>query len=98
MLLFMVSGALIGAVLGTQFTVVALIPAMMFALIIAVASTLTGGGAFGPTIIELALLSAGLQIGYLGGAGLRFALYRNIKRERTEQPSAERPLPRSHSR
>jgi hypothetical protein len=86
-MLFVLSGTLIGAMLGGRFTVFALIPAMTCTLIIAGASAVTGGGAFGVMIIQLALFLTCLQIGYLGGAALRFSLYGSITRGRMERSS-----------
>jgi hypothetical protein len=74
---------LIGVALGRRFTVVSLFPPMIFALVIAEAAAVGGGaavgrGVFGTTMIELAAFLICLQIGYLGGAALRFSLERSI--------------------
>jgi hypothetical protein len=74
-----------------------LVPAMTCAFIVAGPSVVAGGGAFGPMIIQLASFLILLQIGYLGGAALRFSLYGSITRRRSEGSSPERPLPRVHS-
>ena len=98
MMPFALAGIFIGAILGTRCTVLALIPAMTCALIIAGVSSVTAGGALGLTVIELAWLLACLQIGYLGGAALRFSFYGNNRRGQMGRSSLERPLPRVHSR
>jgi len=85
MMPFAVMATLIGVALGRRFTVVALIPAMALAVIIAGAAAV-GGGAFGTTMIELAAFLICLQIGYLGGAALRFSLDGSIAWGRSESP------------
>ena len=85
MMPFAVMATLIGVALGRRFTVVALIPAMTFALIIGGAAAV-GGGAFGTTMIELAAFLICLQIGYLGGAAIRFSPDRSITWGRWERP------------
>ena len=71
MLPFALAGMLIGAVLGTRLTVLALIPAMMGGLVLAGAIAITRELAFGATIIDLALVLASVQVGYFGGAAAR---------------------------
>jgi hypothetical protein len=73
-MLLALSGTLIGAILGIRFTVLALIPAIGCASVIAGASWLAGGLAFGSLVMEWALLVTCLQLGYLSGAALRFLL------------------------
>jgi hypothetical protein len=81
MLPFVLAGILIGVVLGARFTVLALIPAVGCALVIAGGSVAAPGAqAFGLTIAELALLLGSIQLGYFGGAALRLALPRNTQR------------------
>jgi hypothetical protein len=98
MMLLAVLGILTGALIGARLTVFALIPAMACALIIGGAATIAGGSAFGPTIAELALLFISMQIGYLGGAALRFCvpLYRG-KREKIERPPLQPAVPKAHT-
>jgi hypothetical protein len=68
MIAFAMTGILIGAILGVRFTVLAIIPAMTFALTVGLASAVARGLS-GPTICELTTLIAFLQAGYLfGGA------------------------------
>ena len=68
MILFALTGTVIGAILGSQFTVHALIPAAMCALTIGMGSTFLHGGLLGPTVNELAVVLTFLQIGYIVGA------------------------------
>jgi hypothetical protein len=68
-MLFALSGFLIGAMLG-RFTVLALIPAMACAVIIAGPTAFMLGGTNVGTFIDLAVLIASVQIGYLGAAAL----------------------------
>ena len=97
MMLLALAGTLIGAMLGIRCSVLALIPAMTGALIIAGAGAAAGAGAFGPTIVELALFLTCLQVGYLCGAALRFSI-RASRAGRMERPAPQRPLSSVHSR
>jgi hypothetical protein len=76
MILFVLSSALIGTMLGRRFTVLALIPAMICALIIAGANIVMGEETFGATIMRLAMFLICVQLGYLGGAAIEFSLQR----------------------
>ena len=70
MIAFAMTRILIGAMLGVRFTILAIIPAITFALTVGLASAVARGGLSGPTIRELATLIAFLQAGYLvGGCG-----------------------------
>ena len=71
MILFALSGILIGTVLGTSFTVDALIPAMICAVIVGGTNSTGGDVGFPQIIEELILLFVFLQIGYLFGAALQ---------------------------
>ena len=79
MIAFALAGIAVGAILGSQFAVCALIPAIMYALAISLGSALVRDGIPGATISELVVLLAFLQIGYLCGALLR--LY-TVEREK----------------
>jgi hypothetical protein len=74
MSMFAVSGLLLGALIGLRFTVVALIPALLASAAIAGGDLMLGGTAFWPTVAAFGVLGAGLQIGYLAGAGFDFSL------------------------
>jgi len=78
MMPFAVVATLIGAVLGLRFTVIAILPAMSFALTIAGATAITSGGA--PTIVEMSLFLICLQVGYVVGAAVRSPLFAGVKR------------------
>ena len=72
MMNFVLAGTIVGAVLGaTNFSVLALIPAVICVLAIAGATSLLGEGA---TIAGLLSLLVSLQAAYIGAAGFRFAL------------------------
>jgi hypothetical protein len=90
MMPFALVGTLIGVALGRRFTVVALIPAMTFALMIGGVAAV-GGGAFGTTMIGLASFLICLQIGYLGGATIRFSTFGSL----TQRPAETGPIERS---
>ena len=90
MLLFAVSGMLVGALLGAR-TVAALITAVILALVIAGVSSLVGGETFAPTTLDLALLLICLQVGYLGGAAVRFTFYRGSGRGLERSSSGQPP-------
>ena len=72
-MVFALAGMLIGAILGINFSVLALIPAMACALAIALATSILGSGV---SIAWLICLLTGLQVGYVAAASLRFALQR----------------------
>ena len=59
---------LAGMALGQRFKVIALVPA--FALV-TLASGITHPDSIGSIVLLAAVAAAGLQIGYLGGAGIR---------------------------
>ena len=66
------TGLLIGCMLGARFTVFALIPVLILASCIALASLLLSQLIVG-TLVELGVLCAALQAGYLISACIRFA-------------------------
>lgn len=75
MLLFALSGIVIGTLLG-GLTVAAIVPAIILGLVIAGAVGVAGGEVFGARTLEVGLLVIGLQLGYFAGAALRFAWLR----------------------
>ena len=72
-MIFALTGTLIGAILGINFSAFALIPAMVCALVIALATSILGSGV---SIAWLICLLTGLQVGYVAAASLCFALQR----------------------
>ena len=83
MTLFILSGLLMGGLIGARLTVLALLPAAACTLGIAAAVSMLAPGAHDWTALDLAALVVFLQIGYLGGAGLRvFVRPPRIVRER----------------
>ena len=95
MMIFALAGTLIGAILGMNFSVFALIPAMACALVIALATSLLGGGVSVACVI---CLLAGAQVGYVAAAGLRFALQRAAMRASVESQLPGRAPPQGQSR
>jgi hypothetical protein len=75
-MLLALSGMLIGALLGMRFTVLALVPIIACAFVIAGAGWLAGTGTFGSTALEFISFVACLQLGYLGSAAFRLAFAR----------------------
>jgi hypothetical protein len=68
MLMLATISLLAGMALGQRFKVMALVPA--FALV-TLASGITHPGSIGSIVLLAAIAAAGLQIGYLGGVGMR---------------------------
>jgi hypothetical protein len=95
MMIFALAGTLIGAILGINFSVLALIPAMACALVIALATSLLGGGV---SVACLVCLLAGSQVGYVAAAGLRFALQRAAIRASVGRQLAGRVPPQNQAR
>ncbi|MDE2367326.1 MAG: hypothetical protein KGM95_10385 [Betaproteobacteria bacterium] len=71
MTVFILSGLLIGGLIGARLTVLALLPAAACALGIAATVSILRLGAHGWTAFDMAGLLVFLQIGYLSGAALR---------------------------
>jgi len=95
MMNFALASAFVGALLGMNFSVFALIPAMSGALIIAGATSVFGAGT---TIAELLTCLASVQAGYVGAAALRFALRRAVSARSMGLPLAGRAPPQGRSR
>ena len=72
MMPFALAATLIGVVIGQRFTMAALIPTMAFTLVIVATTRITDGAAFSATMTDLVMFLICLQIGYYGGAGIRF--------------------------
>jgi hypothetical protein len=71
MAVFILSGLIIGGLVGTRLTVLALLPAAACAVVIAAMVSLLRLGVHDWTVLEVTALLAFLQIGYLAGAALR---------------------------
>jgi len=71
MTIFILSGLLMGGLIGTRLTVFALLPAAACTVGIAAAVAVLRPGAHDWTALDVTALLLFLQIGYLGGAGLR---------------------------
>jgi len=95
MMIFALAGTLIGGILGINFSVFALIPAIACALVTALATSLLGGGV---SVACLVCLLAGSQVGYVAAAGLRFALQRATMRASVGRQLPGRAPPQGQSR
>ena len=73
-MLLALSALTLGAMLGLRFTGYVVLPATGCALVVAGAGWFSGDDTFGSLISKLVLRMACLQLGYLGGAALRFSL------------------------
>jgi hypothetical protein len=71
MTVFILSGLLIGGLIGTRLTVLALLPAVAGTVAIAATVSILRVGAHDWTALEVTALLGFLQIGYLCGAGVR---------------------------
>ena len=95
MMIFALAGMLIGAILGMNFSVFALIPAMACAIVIALATSVPGGGVSVACVI---CLLVGSQVGYVAAAALRFALQRAAMRASVGREIPGRAASRGQSR
>ena len=83
MTVFILSGLLIGGLIGARLTVLALLPAAACTVGMAVTVSMLGTGSHDWTAPDVIALLLFLQIGYLGAAGLRmFVLPQVGERER----------------
>ena len=96
MILFGLSGLLVGALVGVRFTVLGLIPVLIYVLVLAGASPSAKGNGLGSTVVELALFVACLQIGYLCGAVVSLGLLSPRALRPGNRPAQEQALPETH--
>jgi hypothetical protein len=82
MAVFILSGLLMGGLIGTRLTVFALLPAAACAVGIAALVSFVRAGAHDWTALDITALLLFLQIGYLGGAGLRVYVRPRMASER----------------
>ena len=73
-MLLALSAAAFGAAFGLRFTGFVVLPAIGCALVVAGLGWFSGDDTFGSLIGKLVLLVTSLQLGYLGGAALRFSI------------------------
>ena len=71
MTVFILSGLFMGGLIGARFTVLALLPAAACTVGMAALVSFLGAGTHDWTALDVTALLLFLQIGYLGGAGLR---------------------------
>jgi hypothetical protein len=79
---FILSGLFLGGLIGARLTVLALLPAAACAVGMAASVSLLGAGAHDWTALDVTALLLFLQIGYLGGAGLRVYVRPRLVSER----------------
>jgi len=77
MMLFIGSGLLLGGLLGSRFTVLALLPAAGLSVGAAALAWAAHTGAPGWSFLDLVALLVSLQLGYVCGAGLRLTVARS---------------------
>jgi hypothetical protein len=65
---------LLGAILGMRFKVLILIPVIAFALIAILVGGVTRGDSVSAILFAIALVSIGLQLGYLTGIATRYTI------------------------
>jgi hypothetical protein len=83
MAIFILSGLLIGGLIGTRLTVLALLPAAACTLGIAATVSMFAAGAHNWTMSDVTALLVFLQVGYLFGAGVRMFVHpRRMVKER----------------
>ena len=73
-MLLALSAAAFGAAFGLRFSGFVVLPAIGCALVVAGLGWVSGEDTFGSLISKLVLLVTSLQLGYLGGAALRFSI------------------------
>ena len=71
MSLFILVGLFMGGLIGTRLTVLALVPAVAWTVGIAATVSILRSGSHDWAAIDVSALLLFMQIGYLGGAGLR---------------------------
>jgi hypothetical protein len=94
MMIFALAGMVTGAILGINFSVLSLIPAMTCVLVIALATSILGNGV---PLAWLLCLLVSLQVSYVVAASVRFALQRTAMRGSNAAPFVDR-TPQGHSR
>ena len=75
-------GVLAGALLAQRFKVFVLAPATLIAMLAAAAAGIAYGEGIASILLGAALTAIGLQLGYLAGAGLQFAIQSTRQRRR----------------
>ncbi len=90
MLMLAISAALIGAMLGTRFKVLVLLPATIISLAVTFGIGTARSDGFLPILLTMALVIAALQLGYFTGAG-GVAASRIDKNSQTTVMAAHRP-------
>jgi hypothetical protein len=81
MTIFLVTGAIIGILLGLRFKVLVLVPASVLATVVIILSGI--GHELSVTVLTLVGTLVALQMGYLAGSVLRFLARSYLPRRRT---------------
>jgi len=71
---FAIIAVVTGAVLGTRYTVLILVPAVMFAMLFAVMVGVARGDGLWSVTLTTVLLGAAVQVGYVAGAALHIVV------------------------
>jgi hypothetical protein len=74
MLVLMILSLIFGAVLGTRFKALVLFPPIFISAALIAAAAIAHGGGLWSAVLSIALCTAGLQIGFLGGVATRFVV------------------------
>jgi hypothetical protein len=71
---FAIIAVVAGAVIGTRYNVLILVPAVMFAMLFAVMAGVAPGGGFWSVTLMTVLLGTAVQVGYMAGAALHIVV------------------------
>ena len=74
MVMIALCSSLVGAVMGTRFTVLALFPAALLGVVAVAAAAAYQGSAISSAIVGAIVCVVSLQVGYLGGLFTRFCM------------------------
>ncbi len=72
-MLLIIIGFLCGIVLGGRFDFLILIPAILLGVILAALGGIATGASFSSIMLEVVLVTAALQVGYIGGIVAQWA-------------------------
>jgi hypothetical protein len=92
-LMLAITAMLIGAMLGLRFKVLVLVPANVIGSAATLGFGIMHSSSFWSALLVMALAITALQMGYIGGTAIRFAVVRPSKREGSSQgiAMAQRP-------
>lgn len=92
-LMLAITAMLIGAMLGLRFKVLVLVPANVIGSAATLGFGIMHSSSLWSALLVMALAITALQMGYIGGTAIRFAVVRPIKRENSPHgvAMAQRP-------